>query len=1718
MVIIVLLLAVILVPTCYFVVLPAFLQNKIDHPDTTTPPIINKINMKEMSAEQIRLDLNVELAKLSPFPVSAGFADMAVRIYAQDNELMTLNVPGMQFWVNEPIKISKEFKVNFNKENQANTHALVSKFSKDGLENFKVMVRFDLPLIVFGVQIYRGLPLHKEIIVGSVKPTLASIQGLMGSGSKDVSPPVMGKSASQTGAALRAKYDAADIYQATPDFPVVLSKAAIEIRDEGTSFIVGAAFENPTPIVMVPLEMIEFYLSVEGTNAVQFVFERVALTDGLQDFGLKLDINFIAPLIDITKVSTAIEVASKNYAETGGFALALIGPMQIKGADFLKAITTDLNIDLSVKELLKPSANVSTAAAGPLANVTSPEGIKSILGNSTISLQILAQQVITKANLVLPVIIPIPKAISFPYTTSISIYGGVEKAIQVDVAPVSIARTNKAITCDTSVVVVPVNSDVAATGLAAAINPALAAHPTASSIGIRNLEFALPGQKPFKWCTEIFGKETVKFGIPPICKECLLNSKAVSVGSSISVKQLATVRSIDVSQLTTTSGFSAKGIVDVNYPEGLPSLSVDIGFLHLDATVESVRLMAIELPSGLKFFPQVHGTNIDASAILARDGQVPGKVQKLADAILNDTPLPSYAGITGLAFGASSSNKIVTFSKIVVDVDSTAIKTALASSGSAKSSGSLLKAGMVKVRDIDISLNSATYAAISLGTVIENPIPTLTFSIGTISLEALLDDQTFVGLSISPIALGKGGSAVNIGLNMKLATGAGDLDKKVAKLVQAYLKKDSSISTSIGVTRLTISPPGISSGPAVIDQLSAIMINIPAAKLLQSSAAASSGPGPLDTSAIMPPSNIATMLNPSVKFVQMEAKSGGVLTAGGDVGYTNPLPISVKIPYFAITTVLAGRDAMTVEVSGMQVVRQAGTMQPRINLIFVKDPSIPDDVASLLNNFLAGRLDTRVGVKSIYFGTSASSRNDLLGAIDADLTSTAAAYASQGAAVKAKLDAIIDGLLSTLATGATPRAASSSIALLSVNGPLGIAIDINSADIAFQPSKVIAAAIAGNVAMPFPVQINVPYFSAGTGFDDLHFVDLNVNGMKIQGSGKQILALDNRIIFNDVDPVSTRIAVLADAFLHKKLVTGEVNAGRIFIGVSRTDNIDALSKVVMGVGLQKIFNALNQAPVASTTSTASLNDLVAKFGLKIENPILEALPAHRLFGSTSVGFSNPYPITLTGLGHVGLTSGLDNVNFVNIKIPGISLARGGNKLNAAASLEFPSSEAIRNKFEAFGVSIQDHFGDTPEYFVVSKFGFGLSEEDHIRVFEKAILGVRSSTILNQKTVDGILGGAAAANSTLAIGDYATLKSADIEFLPSNVINAAIKANVSLPTKVNIKLPYFAAGSAIDGVSFADLALRGLVISSTGANDLSLGTAISIHDSDALSGKVALIAKAYAYHEKFPGTIGGGKLHMGVDDSAENVIDTFSKFTLSLPLDPIAQKLLKSAAGAGDFDPSPIIKKLNLKLSDIVANTVPGRKIESRVRAMFSNAFPVTVKGLGYMAATAGVNGIPLVTLDSNGLLLSGGDNSVSLGANLYFPSSLQIQDALLGLLNHVSEQGAGNTAEIFTATGLGFGYDAENHFRFLSTAMLGISSSTVVNPKTIAYLKDQLGLNGNITIDPTALIGSVDVQKFHLDATRGLIVEAAAAIKNMSLNAQATIGYAALGAYVNEEE
>ncbi|KAJ3325027.1 hypothetical protein HDV06_005616 [Boothiomyces sp. JEL0866] len=1696
--------ALIMVPVAYFSLIPQYLQYRIDLIGTDGNAVnIHKVAVGKMDNTTIEFAGDFRVDALAPFPVYAGFRGFTVNMVNDGKVLGQIDVPEVGFWLNKEVIFNISGAFRFDQENQQNTKALISKFSSGGINDLALKFQFAPTITTFGVPAYWHLPLHRNVDVGDVAGTAAGLLATaqyVGQNSKYVN---FVAQPFDNYASLKAYFDNdMDKITQLPDslggLEFVWDKFSANITDSTFSIGFAVASVNYSPFALQLIDQIDYYLAVQGTKVMKMSLRRIGLKDNFNYLNFALDFTFLDANLDPTATQAALESAFASFATSFNFNFALVGPIKISGAGFVENMTSDLQVTGSLNDIIgflpqSIVAAIKSAVTNPSSLLTPAvvQEAKDILKDSKISFQVLSDKLEGIFGIKLGALsyIKPPQEVDFPYASTISIYGNDVKAIQSDLSAISITRESDGMRISTNATVTPVNTDEAASGLAIAINPILAANPSVGTIGIKDLGFFTPGQPRFKWCDAIFGQRILHLQIPGINKEALINLVAGnSTGKILSaLSNLVSAGNVNLGQLTDKPGFGAKGNVQVAYPAGFPQLIIDIGYFNLATTVEDTSLMALQLPSGLKFYPQSSGTDINGQAVIGRDPAIGSKVQKFVNALVADdrTQSPSFAGVTGLSFGASPTQNFVTFSKVVVDIRTDTILNIVIPSNSSTSDliqsvVDMLPANLIKATGADVAVTSASDVRLSTSVNVNNPFKVIEISLGTTQLNALLGSQTLSGVSVSPLDIKGGNSSLVSKIGLTVATGANGQAKNVADLVNAVLANDTSSKLMAGATGFTLLPPGVTSGPAVIDQFAGVTVNVASGKLVNfgyevyNYIVNAQGKGPIDISALLPDTTDLNKLlgefNPSIKSIQSSTAANRVLNAGASAAYTNPLPLSAKFPYVAVDASLNGVLLATTQISNIELDRTSGTAQPAVVLKVNKADGLPQTVSTTVTDFLNGQLNTKVQVSRIYFGTS-DSINDLLSEVSVTINSHVQQYVKPASQW-------VNTQLQSIGATVNPLQKRDSGAFISIKGPFGIVIAINSVDTTILPGSQMKGTINLSLTLPFQTDIKIGYAALTAGIDSVTAATVT-SGFAFNGTNPNF-DLGFTAAVNDVDDLANKVADVVSAFLKEIVVPGLGIGGNTLIGVSSADNIDAFSQVSIGVSLDtlaaplkpmlKFNDILNNIAQNPDQVLAQAQGLVSKFGITPSGLGIAAQPGRTMQASANVDFSNSFPITISGLGYIGSAAGLDDTVITGVTLPGFNIGKGQNNVKLVANAQFPSSQTIKDKVRDFGNDLTNNFGNTAANFVVSQVAFGVSQADHFKFMSKVVIPVPSKVLLNSNTLALATKLAKPFLSKLGITKMVSSPSADVEFTKDKYILANLGAGLALPLAVSVDIPYSQFGADVDSAPGFEIQVQNFKLAgdANATQQLNIATTTAVDDTVTLAKNIAALTNALLHGLPLPGTLGGGRLSFGV--SSSDCVDSFSELAVGVKLSPTFDSLVADVKSyAAGLNYTVVLGELNVKLGAINVAAKAGKTISSTVAAGFANPLAVTVKGLNYVSANAGINALTVATLKSSGISLSKASNNLNLEADLTFSSDPVVIDAVGQFADDLTNK-FGHTDQFFTAGGATFGFSQDTAFQFLSQSILGFNSSILLNQNSLGFVLDYITGSG---LNATSVLGLV---------------------------------------------
>ena len=200
----------------------------------------------------------------------------------------------------------------------------------------------------------------------------------------------------------------------------------------------------------------------------------------------------------------------------------------------------------------------------------------------------------------------------------------------------------------------------------------------------------------------------------------------------------------------------------------------------------------------------------------------------------------------------------------------------------------------------------------------------------------------------------------------------------------------------------------------------------------------------------------------------------------------------------------------------------------------------------------------------------------------------------------------------------------------------------------------------------------------------------------------------------------------------------------------------------------------------------------------------------------------------------------------------------------------------------------------------------------------------------------------------------------------------------------------------------------------------------------------------------------------------------------------------------------LLSSLNPTLKNLNANTLPGRAMETKFTAGFTSTFPITLQGLGFMTAGAGINSNQVMTIAANGFNIAPGSNSVDLSSRIAFPRIDGTPETVAAFVDDVMKN-PGATSESLFGNGVAFGFDEAHAFKLFSKATVSIPSKWVVNNQTIDAGKRLAG-----SLDVKSLLSGIFLNKAYLSVSPESVfnTEIVGGMSNVSFTAQASVGYA----------
>ncbi|KAI8823621.1 uncharacterized protein EV422DRAFT_362442 [Fimicolochytrium jonesii] len=1644
---------IIMIPVGYFVVIPKMVQHELNKQKLSDVKL-ERLSIGSYSAQQLGFSVKAQLPAPHWLPITVEIGETDVQLNKRGDEktkLLNLHIPGLKATLNKGLVIDMDGNVGTLDANMAATSKLVQQLSSpEGINNVELQARGKFPIKMFGITWYKGLELYLNLgMIDHFDSKLLTI--LKGAPTFLKNPDVNKK--------MALSFKQEDMISILTDigFPQINIQALdVVMNDAGITIATTIFMENPTKLALAKVQGLTFGLELEDQLMAKAKVHELALVPNeINKLDLVVELSFDDPAISKDKVSKTISaVLWKLLAvgDTDSLKVAIAGPIGLGAAEWVGGITGPLKLYLPMKEIL------DGLKFGEIRKLLTLEGVSQIAAGTKISANVLSDSINVPATMALPRLVPLPKKININYNISASLYGGDQRALGLNLWPLSIETSSKDMKISTTVVLTPENSQAAAVALAAAINPLLAAQPKPSTLNLKDLAFfAAPaaGQapKPFGWSDTLFKDSTIGVPLPPIvCIPCLLDMLTKN-GTEIPFG----IVSLAIEQLLNAPGFSAIGAANVNFPDTLPQITADLGYASLDLAVEQVPAASAVLPQGLKFFPGTGPVPLNAQAILSRDPALPGKVQNLVNSLFHEGAGPSSVGITNLIFGPSANTSFVTFSKINIELNTTSFA-GLIDRLTATAKSTLLKPGMIHATALDLEVVSATEVNVGIGADFVNPV-NITVSVGNIDLDALIDDARLLSLALPPLKLALGPGGLNIKAGLQLATGADGMAQKIATLVNDVVS-GGQISNLFGITNLVLSPPGTrgTANPAIIDQIKTVKITMPPSVINEM--LANPADSPLDLSNILPSADLIDKLAIGPQAATLETLPGGVIAVSGSVGYNNPLAISAKIPFVQLEITLGGHDFVVAQISDIVLSRGQAVMTFKVVLIFNQnDPELPEIVAQFVNNFLAGHIDPAPGVKGVLFGGSPQSVNDLLSAVDVNL-----------APITDTIDtnALIDRAMSMLPFKFPMHPSEL------VNSALGAVEGV--IDIQTLPQKTLGVKMNVGLKLPFALTVNIGYFEVALGINSHPLLRLILNsGVHITGGGVSQMNVDALIPFEDDEDAQRSVGNLVANFFQGSSLDTVLNIGNIRIGASANDIINAFTKVQLN---------LNSDALIALDGPSDIFSLMGNMHPDIGGLTIETRPGNNLGLIVAMGINLPLRIT-AHVGYLGAHLSLNSFPMLDFLLPqGIEIQapNGVTQLNLNTQLQFVDTEqtqiAVNELLNRLvrGQHLATVLG-------IGRLAIGANAGDLITALSKVELPAdleRGMAVMGMPVPFSIGGTIRGLDTNIKSVKMYTAAGHSL------LVNAA--ADFKLPLPVSLRLGYAALSANVDNNPLADATVGGgisITRDAAGRGNLVVPQDINLLFTDNRATQEAIrdLVDAVLFTGDVKSSAGVKNVHLGNSAAEGDRLTIVNKIDVTLAVREVLE-----AAGMHIPLSLPQLGGMMSNMGTITARTMPAKTLAIEAGADLSFfGLPLDVN-IGHVAAKANLDGqvntarpVCDVQVPSR-IIVNAGNKLVDVKANIIFTDNENTQEEVNKLVQQAL--GSDHLDAIIGANGLELGESATDLITAFSLVNIRLAAQKLVTDMGVHLPIEFTQVAGNMDLAVKSAGIRTDVgQVLHANAT-----------------------------------
>ncbi|KAG0078067.1 hypothetical protein BGZ90_006005 [Linnemannia elongata] len=1034
------------------------------------------------------------------------------------------------------------------------------------------------------------------------------------------------------------------------------------------------------------------------------------------------------------------------------------------------------------------------------------------------------------------------------------------------------------------------------------------------------------------------------------------------------------------------------------------------------------------------------------------DPAIPPTVAKIVSGLTTGSSLDVTAGISNLALGVSPSDAIntlnnlnlaVPISSIItghIDVDSIIQKVIAMTSVTIAPNAVSLKIGSLAemtIHEAAIAVlpNNLVTASINLDMFLGLPVVA---NIGYFGLQLSLDGANLAGIALNS-GLNYAGGRVQMQANTAISVGTGpEIAGKVADLVNAVIAHQA-VHSSIGVAGIVIGH----SSDDIIDALSQVSVSLPLGGLI--GAGATLPPGLLD--------GILAKLGLSLTDLSLATIPNAGLQVGAKAGFSNPIPISISIPFIGISGGLDKTDIVDVGVNDINMTPGANALQAKVSLNFNNAANAQAKVATFVGEVLGGQLGNTpeaITVHNLRFGASPSDYFDILSQIDISIPSKDIINKANLDAITAKLGInlgqLTGNLMNNLKIGA-------------------ISANLNKAPVIDLGTSISISNFSLNAA------VDIGYFGVDLALDTHNLAHVDVPSITISTANNQLtLGIKASITVQDTPAIQNDIANIFNYFMTNS-TTAPVNAlviSKPLLGVSTSDNIKTFSLIQFPVALPELL-AKARVTIAQLLAGAgglNMNNIaISGLVLDLNNPSIMSVQG----GLQVKNFTLPADISIS---YVGVSLGLDAVPLADLTVPSLVLSssNGALSVNFQANLNLQQGqEASTQVAKLVGALLHPGQVAPPTNLVIYNPVFGGDPQHLFHILSQVKVPIALAPYLQK--IGAILNGGLAGGSNLLAGlDIGALK-VNLNTPQTIGIDAAITLkNVTIPAE--IKLNYVGVNLAITTIGLAQVSVPQFTLKPVdGALTISAHIEVAMLTSKELTGAISNLIGAVMNNVTTPATnlVVSGAVFGG---SPTNVFTILQGIAIPIDIAPIINKLPALIASQGSL--------LNrIAVSDLILDLNSPQTIGLDAGILVKNV------------------SVPQFTFAPQGT-----DLALKVHVNVDLLNSPGLTQTIGGLVGAI----LGNQtlpATNLVLSGAVFGASPTNVFTFLQGVVIPVDVTSIIN-KLPAMIGGQGSLLDRVAISNLAL---------DLNSPQVVGIDAGILVKNISLPAQIKLNY--VGANIN---